>query len=433
MKAGTSWDAPIHITARPLPEGGYVSAVVKPGTTAYAAIDLEGDKWRFIIFEGLIIDGELRAKRNIQLSQTGTMLQNNNTECGTASEDTAPGPIIFKSMEVKNAWDMNINHGFWVHDIHYIDMNVHSARDQHGGYLRGPRLLVKGGEWHHNMSGIGIQYYMNLAYHYPAYLTLGCPLFEDGVFDGVHFHHNGSNGVWIGQGSKNATVKNVLATNNGAAGIHLQNQYITADNNTAWGNTKPGMRIYSSNVTARNNLLDRIEVSPGLVNVVRENNLVGTTNPGFVDLVGGDFHLTQNSLAVGTGLELPGVEFDFDGIERPMGQSYDIGAFEFVPDTTPPVAPTGVTLRHVCGLSNVEVSWQAVSDAERYAVYHSFNFETYTIFGPIDAGSALSLVVQTGLAVDKYRQFAVTAFDAAGNESELSTIVSTRTKNISCQ
>jgi hypothetical protein len=42
-----------------------------------------------------------------------------------------------------------------------------------------------------------------------------------------------------------------------------------------------------------------------------------------------DFHLTADSPAIGAGLTLSEVTDDFDGVARPDGAAYDIGAFEF--------------------------------------------------------------------------------------------------------
>jgi hypothetical protein len=68
----------------------------------------------------------------------------------------------------------------------------------------------------------------------------------------------------------------------------------------------------------------------------------------FVNPTSGDYRLKMGSPAINTGTNT-GVTADILGISRPQGIAWDIGAYEYVsvppPDTTPPAAPTGVTVR----------------------------------------------------------------------------------------
>ena len=57
------------------------------------------------------------------------------------------------------------------------------------------------------------------------------------------------------------------------------------------------------------------------------NNLVGT-NPKFVNASANDFHLQSSSPAINAGAPVTKVITDFDGIMRPQGTAYDIGAYE---------------------------------------------------------------------------------------------------------
>ncbi len=52
-------------------------------------------------------------------------------------------------------------------------------------------------------------------------------------------------------------------------------------------------------------------------------------NPMFVDEAGGDFHLQTGSPCVDNGTSMNAPAVDFDGISRPQGDGFDIGAFEF--------------------------------------------------------------------------------------------------------
>jgi hypothetical protein len=54
-----------------------------------------------------------------------------------------------------------------------------------------------------------------------------------------------------------------------------------------------------------------------------------TLDPLFANMAGGNFHLRSNSPMINLGTTLPQVTNDYDGIHRPQGPRYDIGAFEY--------------------------------------------------------------------------------------------------------
>jgi hypothetical protein len=66
------------------------------------------------------------------------------------------------------------------------------------------------------------------------------------------------------------------------------------------------------------------------------NSINGT--PYFVNPSNGDFHYLANSPAIDTGSSLYAPNIDFDGVPRPQGSNYDIGAYEYISfyDNTPP-------------------------------------------------------------------------------------------------
>jgi predicted outer membrane repeat protein len=59
-----------------------------------------------------------------------------------------------------------------------------------------------------------------------------------------------------------------------------------------------------------------------------------TGDPLFVNPAGDDYHITERSPAVDAGTDA-GVEIDFDGDSRPLGEGFDIGFDEIVPPTDP--------------------------------------------------------------------------------------------------
>lgn len=102
-------------------------------------------------------------------------------------------------------------------------------------------------------------------------------------------------------------------------------------NNTFYGNVAD-LVIASgvNNAEVKNNIF--YNSGSGLTNdgtsTATSNNL--TTNPSFVNAGSGDFHLQSGSAARDAGTTLASVTTDYDGVSRPQGGTYDIGAFEFV-------------------------------------------------------------------------------------------------------
>ena len=110
------------------------------------------------------------------------------------------------------------------------------------------------------------------------------------------------------------------------------------------------------NPTWKNNLVfhndvdyDGISSQAGL-----NGNIAG--DPMFVDIAGGDYHLSISSPCINAGSSVGAPDTDFEGNLRPQGYGYDIGAYEatgydqtrpiidsFTVDTTEGYAPFGVT------------------------------------------------------------------------------------------
>ena len=65
-------------------------------------------------------------------------------------------------------------------------------------------------------------------------------------------------------------------------------------------------------------------------------------NPQFVNLATKNFHLQPASPLIDKGTTLSQVANDYDGVARPQGSAYDIGAFEYFASLTPP-SITGFT------------------------------------------------------------------------------------------
>jgi hypothetical protein len=72
------------------------------------------------------------------------------------------------------------------------------------------------------------------------------------------------------------------------------------------------------------------------------SNGVVNANPQFVNLSGHDLHLMNTSPAINAGVNIAGLLWDHDGISRPQGGAYDIGAYEYYGAGSRPDPPTNL-------------------------------------------------------------------------------------------
>jgi hypothetical protein len=192
---------------------------------------------------------------------------------------------------------------------------------------------------------------------------------------------NQSHGIYCSWHNRNLEISgNAILRTKGGAGIHcyhdpglengkIYNNVIDGNNTANWGivlrytkdievsnntviNTTPypsqGSDIDywgSTGITIRNNILSLPTYGNGsatcshnlFVRDAKGGNTLpncGTNNltaasAGFVNALGGDYHLESTSPAIDKGTTISSVTQDKDGIPRPQGNGYDIGAFEF--------------------------------------------------------------------------------------------------------
>jgi len=63
-------------------------------------------------------------------------------------------------------------------------------------------------------------------------------------------------------------------------------------------------------------------------------------SPAFINPAAGDYHLKSTSACINAGMTVPEITDDFDGQPRPNGGAYDIGAYEFRSQISPPTVTT---------------------------------------------------------------------------------------------
>ena len=161
----------------------------------------------------------------------------------------------------------------------------------------------------------------------------------------------GGNGISI-IGSDDLDVVNNIIVHKGGIGIYADEQHTSypatpggkgmyIDNNTIIGKTgcnEDAIQLRTQLVT--NTVRNNVIVNPASKYVIKysadvpivENTnrkVVNTSTLGFNDAVANDFKLQSNSILVNAGTVINTTTTDYAGMPRPVGSSYDIGAYEY--------------------------------------------------------------------------------------------------------
>jgi parallel beta-helix repeat protein len=184
--------------------------------------------------------------------------------------------------------------------------------------------------WNNSVNGIG--------YHAAGLITSSG---DNNQIYGNVFHDNPYDGIELDDDCTNCKIYNNTIYNSGVSGISPPNSNPSGGtiikNNILVNN---GTNIFNNFATFSNNLCFG---TGGTSNC----QIIGQ-NPLFVDPAAGDFHLQSSSPAINAGATLGApYDKDFDGVQRPVGTAYDIGAYEYggtvTPPPPPPTAPTSGT------------------------------------------------------------------------------------------
>ncbi len=211
--------------------------------------------------------------------------------------------------------------------------------------------------------------------------------YSSGTIQNNRIYDNSQNGLYACSG----TLRNNLIYSNAGAGI--SNSACTIESCTIRNNgggiagTIPSVAIKNS-IIAFNGAPGAAQM-PG-IGILPEFSCtddprfdtaeclaLGTicTNPLFVGGAGGAYQLTVQSPCINAGQNqewmTSGVDIDYH--ERILYGTVDMGAFEY-PDALPmPLAPTGVTASKGTLPDAIIVGWDALDDADLYAVHRSTN------------------------------------------------------------
>jgi Right handed beta helix region len=210
-----------------------------------------------------------------------------------------------ENVEIRN---MGYHGILGVRDTELINLNVHhngfnnsqcngpQEGECHGLYA-GQRLLIDGGEWHHN-EGFGIHCYTDCnnttirnlrVHHQPAGMIVA---YNSGVVVDNVVADNNNVGIWMA--ATGAVGSNLTAYNNGT-GIFLSN----FNNQTV----KNSISVYNGENIAFRDDVSSATFSGNVCNVSGLGCTV-VASPSFVDATNGNFQLTSTSTVQGVGADL---------------------------------------------------------------------------------------------------------------------------------
>ncbi len=315
IPSGESWAKPVTIKAYP----GH-KPVIKPSGGGWVLHFSGNPAPHHIIIDGFILDGS-NVVYDVIKFQYGS---------------TSGHHIRIQNCEVMNAPRQGILVTVGADYNEFINLKIHdngSSDYDHGIYISSHHNLVEGCEIYNN-AGWGVH----------IYSVAGKPSFNTVRNNKVYDNANaGSRGVGIGvyNGTGNLVYNNLVWGNNQGIVVNYGTSDTNILNNTVYQNKNEGIWVGSGNSTdggasnntkVQNNIV-YLNSSSQIVNygtnTVITNNLTNQ-NPNFVNSAIFDFHLLANSPAINTGASLSEVTTDFDGISRPQGSGYDIGAYEYV-------------------------------------------------------------------------------------------------------
>jgi nitrous oxidase accessory protein NosD len=304
--AGTNWNYPITIAAYP---GGTVVVRPNSGTQVLTLADSH-----YVIIDGFILDGD-DARTNVVKMWDSHHVRIQNSEIKGA---TSQGILVVNYLTVESDYNEFVN----------LDIHDNGTTDSHHGlYIETSYNLIDRCTIHHN-AGFGVHVYMQ-----------SCDdCANDNVVSNNMIHDNATAGgsgagIILSSGSGNLAYNNLVWGNKYGVTVAYGVSGAKVYNNTVYANDGYGISIDASSTGAvvQNNIVYEnawAEIHDEGSGTVQDHNLAGT-DPHFIDALAHDFHLQPTSPAIDAGVTLSEVPDDFDGVSRPQGAGYDIGAYEY--------------------------------------------------------------------------------------------------------
>lgn len=376
--------------------------------------------YSYITFDGINID-------NINTSPT----TNASSDAIKLSFIMAGGPvpdhIVVQNAEIKNATmgiltgaDFSLFQNLTIHDLPSVP-DVGQGNSGYGMYMSGSDNVVVR-NYIHDVGGWGLQQFHQdgtggnrnvLAYNRIAH---SCTAIVSCA------------GILLSTGDSNLAYNNIVYGGSYGIGVGSSGGGTNskAFNNTFYGNSHDCVVLGATDSFVQNNICygngrDLIN-NVGATTPTTNHNLF--TNPSFLDTSTNNFRLQAGSAAIDAGTNIAAVPDDFDNVLRPQpfpAGTYDIGAFEFVPDGggggdgTLPIAgydethvlssliglSSSTTVDNVDGVCQSYTPSQSVTLAATKFWIQSFGSPTMNVVSKIYAktGTCGSTAVPTGSAL----------------------------------
>jgi hypothetical protein len=324
VASGSSFASPVTISAYPS------ETVTLQPPDGQQAIRLTTGSPHYIIIPDLILDG---------INQT---LVPNMGGPELVYLSTSAHHNRFQGLEVKN----NSGNGFQISNNdgsadynEILDCIIHDngrlndTNTGYGIYLKANYTLIQGNQIYSN-NGYGI-------HHNPGaaggdYNIIVANILHDNAVHGVNTGNGTtSHAILIAKGTGNLIYNNQVYENQAGISVYSNSLDAGVYNNTVVDNINEGISLqyYGNAPTIQNNIsygngTDIIDYG-GTGTPVIDYNLTAS-DPLFVNGAAFNYHLTSPSPARDAGTTIAVVTTDFDGVSRPQGSAYCIGAFEFV-------------------------------------------------------------------------------------------------------
>jgi parallel beta-helix repeat protein len=312
---GSSWSSPVIIAAYP----GH-TVVLRPGSTG-EVINLAHPTIQYLIIDHLVIDAT-NANFGVSINRARY--------------------IKIQNSEVKNARMSGILLADGANYNQLINLKVHgngTNRYDHGIYIATSHNLVERCEIYNN-SAYGIHVYNSApGERAETNLVQRSIIRNNGVRD------ESAAGIVLSSGEGNGAYNNIIQNNSHGISINHRGLNSRVYNNVIFGNRHNGIQVGNGSAAAliKNNILYKngATIYNAGSGTVLANNL--TRDPKFVDPVAGNFALQPTSPAIDAGTTLIEIRDDFNGVPRPQGAAYDIGAYEYKATSPASVEPRTVS------------------------------------------------------------------------------------------